>query len=148
MEENRFYLYIEGKPVKVSREVYQEYYRGERKERYFMQDLKRGKTVIDSVKQTVEFVPGREDSYERLLESGSDFVSPGEPLEERMVHSVLLEQALGSLLPEEQDVLKELYFLGKTEREAGAALHMAKTTLRRRRDQALDKLRSILEGNF
>lgn len=148
MEENRFYLYIDGKPVKVSREVYQEYYRGERKERYFMQDLKRGKTAIDSVKQIVEFVPGREDSYERLLESGSDFASPGDSLEEHMVRSVLLEQALGSLLPEEQDVLKELYFLGKTEREAGVTLHMAKTTLRRKRDQALDKLRSILGGNF
>lgn len=145
MEGNEFYLYIEGEPVKVSREVYQEYYRGERKERYFMQDLKRGRTVIDSEKQTVEFVPGREDSYERLLEAGGEFVSPGEPLEEQMVYSVLLEQALGNLSSEEQDVLRELYCLGRTEREAGAALHIAKTTLRRRRDRALEKLRKLLE---
>lgn len=148
MEENEFYLYIEGKPVKVSREVYQEYYRGERKERYFMQDLKRGKTVVDAEKQTVEFLPGREDSYERLLEAGGDFASPDEPLEERMVRSYLLEQAMDSLSSEEQDVLRELYYCGRTEREAGAVLHIAKTTLHRRRNQALEKLRKIIRENI
>lgn len=148
MEENEFYLYIEGKPVRVSREVYQEYYRGERKERYFMQDLKRGRTVVDPEKQTVAFIPGREDSYERLLEAGGEFASPGESFEERMLRSVLLEQALMRLTSEEQDVVRELYCLGRTEREACAALHMAKTTLHRRRNQALDKLRKLLEENF
>lgn len=139
MEEKEFYLYIEGKPVRVSREVYREYYRGERKERYFMQDLKRGRTVVDPEKQTVMFVPGREDSYGRLLEAGGEFALPGESLE---------EQALMSLASEERDVVRELYCLGKTEREACAALHMAKTTLHRRRNQALDKLRKLLEENL
>ncbi len=42
MQERDFYLYIDGQPVQVSREVYQEYYRAEDKERYFMGKLKKG----------------------------------------------------------------------------------------------------------
>lgn len=148
MEENEFYLNIEGTPVKVSREVYQEYYRGERKERYIMDDLKRGKTVINSEKQTVVFLPGREDSYERILEADGEFVAPGETMEEQTVRSVLLEQAVGSLSLEEQALVRELYYLGRTEREASAALHIAKTTLRRRKEQVLSKLRDIIGELF
>lgn len=42
MQEKDFYLYIDGQPVPVSREVYREYYRAEDKERYFMGKLKKG----------------------------------------------------------------------------------------------------------
>ena len=44
MQEKDFYLYINGQPVQVSREVYREYYRAEDKERYFMGKLKKGRT--------------------------------------------------------------------------------------------------------
>lgn len=33
MSEKNYYLHIDGKPIKVSKEVYQEYYCGERKEK-------------------------------------------------------------------------------------------------------------------
>lgn len=36
MSEKDFYLYVGGKSVKVSEDVYREYKRGEDKERYFM----------------------------------------------------------------------------------------------------------------
>lgn len=39
---------------------------------------------------------------------------------------------------------KELYFLEKTEWQVSDALHVAKTTLRRRHKEVLDKLRNIL----
>lgn len=35
------YLYIEGKKIPVSEEIYQVYYQFARKERYFSEDLKR-----------------------------------------------------------------------------------------------------------
>ena len=41
MSDKDFFLYIDGKSVKVSKEVYQEYYRSKRKEQYFMKDLKK-----------------------------------------------------------------------------------------------------------
>ncbi len=84
MAEKEYFLYIEGKRIEVTEEVYQEYYRGERRERYFMEDLKRGRTVTDQETKESRYVPGREDSYERLLEAGRDFPAPGESLEEHL----------------------------------------------------------------
>lgn len=129
MKERDFYLYIEGKPVRVSEEVYREYYRGERKERYFMKDLKED----------------REDSYERLIECHRQFAVPGESMEEQAVRSLLLKQAMGKLTEKERELIEELYFLEKTERQVSSALHMAKATLRRRHDEVLGKLRRFLE---
>ena len=65
--QKRIFIYtIEGQPVKVSEEVYREYKHAEEKERYFMKRLKKGKFVVDPEKQTVEYVPSREASYEHL----------------------------------------------------------------------------------
>lgn len=145
MSEKDFYLYLDGRPVKVSKEVYQEYYRGERKERYFMEDLKMEQMEIEPETQTVRLIPSREDSYERLLETNKQFSIPCQPVEEAVVLSVLLEDVLHCLSPEEQELIRELYFLEKTERQVSEALHMAKTTLRRRHQKVLKKLRELLE---
>lgn len=117
MSEKDFYLYIGGKPVKVSKEVYQEYYRGERKERYFMEDLKTERIIVDPLEQTVTIIPGREDSYERLLESSRQFAASGKSVEEQAVTSALVHRALETLTPQERELIEELYFLEKTERQ-------------------------------
>ncbi len=148
MPEKNFKLYINGTPIKVSKEVYQEYYQGERKEQYFMKDLKKENTKINQESQKVLFLPGREISYDQLLELNASFASSEESLEDMAIRTVLLEQAIKSLSPEEQTIIRELYYLGKTERQVSTELHMAKTTLQRRRDKALKKLREFLEESF
>ena len=144
MKRKEFYLYIEGKRVRVSEEVYREYYKGERKERYFMRDLKTERVTIDSRTGEITIIPGREDSYERLIESRSQFASYAN-MEEQTVQSLLLEQALGNLTDKERNLIEEIYFLEKTERQVSEALHIAKTTLRRKHREALNKLREFLE---
>lgn len=148
MSENNFYLYVDGQPVKVSKEVYREFMRYERKERYFMEDLKTERMEIDPETQTVTVIPSREDSYERLLETHRQFTSPGEPLEVQSVNALLIKTALHTLTSEEQALIYELYYLDHTEREVSATLRMARTTLQRRRNSVLDKLRSLLEKEF
>ena len=144
MKERKFYLHIEGRRIRVSEEVYREYYKGERKERYFMKDLKAERITIDPQTGEVTVIPGWEDSYERLLERHKQFASYGR-MEEQTVRSLLLEQALGKLTEKECELIEELYFLEKTERQVSEALHIAKTTLRRRHREALNKLREFLE---
>ena len=78
----------------------------------------------------------------------ASFASSEESLEDMAIRTVLLEQAIKSLSPEEQTIIRELYYLGKTERQVSTELHMAKTTLQRRRDKALKKLREFLEESF
>lgn len=144
MAEKEYFLYIEGKKVEVTEEVYREYYRGERRERYFMEDLKHGRTVTDLETKENRYVPGREDSLERLMESGVQFAETGEGMEEQMVTSLLLECAMELLTPVERELVEEPNFLESTEREAGKRLGLVKTTLRRR--EVLDKLRNIWGG--
>ncbi|MCM1221305.1 MAG: sigma-70 family RNA polymerase sigma factor [Lachnospiraceae bacterium] len=144
MGDQEFYIRIEEKLVPVTEEVYYEYYRGIRRERYMMEDLKKGRTVVSPDTGGTVFIPGREESLERLQEKGTVFAAPGESMEERVVRSVLLAQALEGLSSEEQDLVRELYYLGKTEREAAGALHMTKTTLRYKHEQLILKLRNLL----
>lgn len=144
MAEKEYFLYIEGKRIEVTEEVYREYYRGERRERYFMQDLKHGRTVTDPETKESRYVPRREESLEQLMESGVQFAETGEGMEEQTVTSLLLECAMELLTPVERELVEELYFLERTEREAGERLGLAKTTLRRRHREVLDKLRNLL----
>lgn len=148
MSEKDFYLYVGGKPVKVSEDVYREFYRGERKERYFMEDLKVEDIIIDPEAQTVTVIPSREDSYERLLEAHKQFAVSEEPLEERSIRSILLGNALHTLSPEEQELIRELYFLDKTEREMCVLFQVSQNTIHYRKGQALKKLRELLKNNF
>ena len=91
MSEKNFYLYIDGLAVQVSKEVYREYKRAEDKERYFMKRLKTGRFVVDEKNQTVTYVPGRETSYERLLEEDWAFAAHGESMDDIMVRAHLME---------------------------------------------------------
>jgi len=121
------------------------YYRGERKERYFMEDLKREKIYIDPETNKVSVCPGREDSYERLIESNIQFEKQGRPMEEVAIDSAMLEEALNTLPLEERKLIYELYYLDKTEREVGALLKLPQATLHKRKKKALDRLRKFLE---
>ena len=108
-----------------------------------MEDLKRGRTVTDPETKEVRFVPGREDSLERLIENGEQFAQPGRSMEEQTVTTLLLERALAVLTP----LVEELYFLEKTEREVGKDLHLADATVHRRKVKVLEKLRGLLESH-
>ncbi|MDE7352992.1 MAG: sigma-70 family RNA polymerase sigma factor [Acetatifactor sp.] len=148
MAEKDFYLYIDGQPVKVSEEVYREYKRAEDKERYFMRRLKKGRFVVDLEGETVGYVPSREASYEQLLEADWKFPAPGEAVDEIMVKIQLLEtleKALHSLTAEERELIWEIFYLEKTEREVSAAYHLTQTAIHKRKKKILEKLKKFFE---
>lgn len=136
---------LDGRKIEVSEEVYKEYQRGQRKERYIMKDLKRGQIRIDGEKITVK--PGREDSVERLIETNPQyFVEESDGPEELLDKKELLEcltKALRTLTDEEWLLIQELYYLERTEREAGKSLHMASSTVHDRKIAILKKLREF-----
>lgn len=75
--------------------MYQHY---ERKEEYFSYDLKTEKFQKD----TATFLPSREDSFERLLETDRQFAVAVQPVEEQAVSSVWLEELLQCLSADER----------------------------------------------
>ena len=146
MAEKDFYLYIEGQPVKVSEEVYREYKHAEEKERYFMKRLKKGKFVVDPEKQTVEYVPSREASYEHLLEADWDFPAPDEPVDGAVIKAQTLEtldRALQSLTDEERELIHEIFYLEKSEREISAVYNLTQAAIHKRKKKILEKLKKF-----
>lgn len=151
MSEKGFYLYIDGKPVEVSEAVYLEYYRGERKERYFMEDLKTECFLVDVESQTVTVIPSREDSYERLLEADKQFAANEESTADTAIKELLLErleEALHTLSSEEMALIYELFYLNRTEREVSEHFQIASSTLHDRKQAVLRKLWNLLERFF
>lgn len=143
----KYYLYIDGQAVPVSEQVYRTYHHYERKEEYFTYDLKTEKFSCDQEAQTAHFTPSREDSYERLLAANHQFASAGSSPEEEAVSSLWLADLMRGLSPEERDIITQLYILDKSERQACAALRLARTTFQRRKEALLEKLRNLLDEN-
>jgi RNA polymerase sigma factor (sigma-70 family) len=148
MDQKDFYLYIDGKPVKVTEEVYHAYYHAEDKERYFMGKLKKGRTVVDPITKQEHFVPGREQSYEHLLEQDWQFPALGDSVEDTVIKSSLLEKlqvVLQELSDEEMELVEELFYLEKTEREAAKRFAVSQNTIHYRKNKILDKLKKLME---
>ena len=147
-EQEKYYLYIDGQAVPVSEQVFREYHHYERKEEYFTYDLKAEGFTSDQEAQTATFIPSREDSYERLLAAKTQFPSVGPSVEEQAIARLDMKALVRNLTEEERGIIRELYYLNKSEREACAALHLAKTTFRRRKKALLEKLRNMLNENL
>ena len=147
-EQEKYYLYIDGQAVPVLEQVFREYHHYERKEEYFTYDLKAEGFTSDQEAQTATFIPSREDSYERLLAAKTQFPSVGPSVEEQAIARLDMKALVRNLTEEERGIIRELYYLDKSEREACAALHLAKTTFRRRKKALLEKLRNMLNENL
>ena len=120
MREDEFFLYINGQRVRVSEEIYKEYRHSEDKEQYFMEYLKQGRYVKNQDSGRTEYIPSREVSYEKLLEESHELRHQEEALEEKVLRKLLMEdlaRALRSLSDEELELIREIFWLEKTERE-------------------------------
>ena len=151
-KEGPFYLRVRGWPVRVAKQVFIDSEKFYQKERYFCYELKREKFICDQEKQIAVFIPPKEYSLERMIEKGFQFEDPSsEPMDADLIKEDLLnllDEALLSLTDEEWLLVQELYYLGKTEREVGESLHISKSTIHRRKEAVLQKLRNFAERFF
>lgn len=146
-EREKYYIGLNGQTFEVSRELYEAYYKGQRKEKYFTHDLKQEHIKVD--KETGEriIVPSREDSYERLLEAEKQFAEDVEDVEDAAVRAVMLEklnEALHTLTDEEVAIIHALFYQEISEVELAKKLGIARTTLQSRKYKILEKLKKLL----
>ena len=72
-EREKYYIGLNGQTFEVSKELYEAYYKGQRKEKYFTHDLKQEHIKVDKETGGIIVISSREDSYERLLEAEKQF---------------------------------------------------------------------------
>jgi len=142
-EREKYYIGLNGQIFEVSKELYETYYKGQRKEKYFTHDLKQEHTKVDKETGEMIVIPSREDSYERLLEAEKQFAEEAENVEDVAVRAVMLEklnEALRTLTDEETAIIHALFY----QVELAKKLGIARTTLQSRKYKILEKLRKLL----
>lgn len=120
----------------------------ERKMQYQEYDLKVERTVVDQENRTVEQIPSREDSYERMLEQNMQFAEDSASAEEQALKNIQtrqLHKALLLLSDDERDLIERLFFQEQTEREIAAVYGLSQNAVNKRRKRVLDKLRELIK---
>ena len=139
------FIYIGKEQVQVSEEIYKEYYRMKRRERYLEQDIKVGSIVVDAEAETVDFIDSKEDSMERLMEQGTYFE------DEQLIEDILcdkatlliLQEAMAALNAEEQELIMDLYYNDLTVREVAKEKDISHVAVVKRHKKVLDKLKKF-----
>lgn len=141
---------INGKSVEVSTEIYDIYIQGERKSRYFTDDLKREKIIVNQEKETVTFIPSREDSFDRLKDENKiQFMDDSESVENKVLKTLMIEKLFKSLVlldSDERKIIDAIYYEGKTEREISAETGIPQKTINNRKRKILAKLKKFMDN--
>jgi RNA polymerase sigma factor (sigma-70 family) len=137
------FIYVGKEKVSVSEEIYKEYYRMQRRERYMEQDIKVGRIAVNFETETIDFVPSKEDSINRLIELGADFE------DDQMIEDILcdkatlliLQEAMAELNEKEQELIQALYYKDLTVREVAKEENISHVAVVKRHKKVLDKLK-------
>jgi len=140
---SKFFIKVGKEQVSVSKEIYKEYYKMKRRERYMEEDIKVGRIAVDPEAETVEYVPSKEDSINRLIELGADFE------DDQMIEDILcdkatlliLQEAMAELNEKEQELIKDLYYKDLTVREIAKEENISHVAVVKRHKKVLDKLK-------
>jgi len=117
----------------------------DRRARYLEQDIKFGRVAVDSETETIDFIPSKEDSINRLMDQGADFV------DDQMIEDILcdkatlliLQEAVAELDREEQKLIEDLYYKNLTTREIGKEIGVSHMAVVKRHKKIIDKLKKF-----
>lgn len=146
-EKEKYYIALDGQLLEVNRELYDVYYKGRRKEKYFMHDLKEERICMDKETGRITVIPSREDSYERLLDADKQFAQEEYNIEDMAIRKIMLEklnEAIHTLSNEESAIIHALFYREISEVELAKQLGIARTTLQSRKYKILEKLKKLL----
>ncbi|MPL87841.1 hypothetical protein SDC9_33851 [bioreactor metagenome] len=132
----------------LSDEIIETLEKSDRKMEYQQYDLKVERYRIDYAKGAVTYLPSREDSYERLLEENRQFAADAECVDDTVVKAVMIEKMLACLkrlTSKEQELITELFFKSKSERQLSMETGIPYMTIHDRKVKILYKLKKLME---
>lgn len=146
MSENKeYYIYINGVPYAVNRDIYEYITKSDRKIKYAEEDRKQERYFIDYENERISVKPSREDSLDRLMELGMDFSDNTIDLYESVTQKIMLEQALSKLDDEERNLIIQLFYFDRTEREVAAEIGVSQAYVHKLKEKILCKLYELLK---
>ena len=135
-EREKYFIRLgDGKLVEVNREIYLEWYRSERRERYQKErDRKHGLCSIDKFHEKGYFPEQSICASDTTQETAL-----------RNECQSRLQNALKNLPEQDACLLKLLYFEDITVKKAADIFNCSRKTIQNRRKQILEKIRKIME---
>ena len=138
MDKKEYYLYVKGKAVKVSEEVYKAYWKITEHEKYLQKkDWKYGVTPFSTLDNDGHFVDNIIDERVDLEKN----VEVKMQIEE-------LNKALNQLTKEERELIEAIFFREESLKSIGEKEKVTDQAIGKRRDRILEKLRKILEDKI
>lgn len=131
----RYYISVDGKFYETTKEIYEVYYQMDRRERYLEErDIKKGVKTFSDISNS-------------LYTADEIIGDPELDVSDTAITNIYIEavlEALSYLDEEDQSLIQELFFYGKTEREVATYLGISKTALHFRKNRALERIRNQL----
>ncbi len=138
MEKKDYYIYVKGKAVKVSEEVYRAYWRITEHEKYLQRkDWKYGVIQFSALDYDGHFV-------DNIIDERADV----EKIVEVKMQIEELNRALNTLTEEERDIITAIFFREESLRSIGERKNRSYQVIGKRRDRILEKLKKILEDKI
>ncbi len=149
MDADKKRVWVSGQYIEVTDAVYDAYMKGDRKIRYFENDLKTERVLMDTDGHIKQIIPSREDSLDRLMDDNAEqFTDHHESVEDMVLRKISAEklyQALTELSEKERELIVALFFKEKTERELAAVLGISQPAVHKQKNKILKKLKTFLE---
>lgn len=146
MSENKYYIYVNGSKVAVSKELYDYNRQSERKITYAEVDRKTERFKVDKENLKAEFIPSLEDSLDRLSEIGEQFAEKNSDFSSYTDMKIDLRRALEQLSQNEQELIYRLFFLCQTEREIADEYGVFSNVIHKKKCTVLAKLHKLLKS--
>ena len=138
MDKKDYYLYVKGKAVKVSEEVYKAYWKITEHEKYLQRkDWKYDVIPFSAMDYDGHFV-------DNIIDGRVDL----EKIVEVKMQIEELNKALAILTKKERELIEAIFYKEESLRSIGKKEKVSYQAIGKRRDKILEKLRKLLEDKF
>ena len=138
MDKKEYFLYVKGKAVKVSEEVYKAYWKITEHEKYLIKkDWKNNVIPFSALDYDGHFV-------DNIIDEKIDL----EKIVEVKMQIEELNKALATLTKKERELIEAIFYKEESLRSIGKKEKVSYQAIGKRRDKILEKLRKLLEDKF
>ena len=138
MDKREYYLYVKGKAVPVSEEVYKAYWKITEHEKYLQRkDWKHNVIPFSALDHDGHFV-------DNIIDEKIDL----EKIVEVKMQIEELHKALATLTKEERELMEAIFFREESLKSIGEKEKVTHQAISGRRDKILEKLRKTLEDKI
>ena len=138
MDKKEYFLYVKGKEVKVSEEVYKAYWKITEHEKYLIKkDWKNNVIPFSALDYDGHFV-------DNIIDERVDL----EKIVEVKMQIEELNKALAILTKKERELIEAIFYKEESLRSIGKKEKVSYQAIGKRRDKILEKLRKLLEDKF